>query len=242
MRDEISTLGGLNCFLIKNCEKPDLIVIVCHGYGANKEDLSPIGSDLLSSGSSLNKIWFVFPDAPLTLQGQSKAWWPIDMNELMMKVLSGDLNSVFQNPPPGLPDARSKLMKLIEELKKQTNIPTSHFVLSGFSQGSMLATDVSLHLEESPGGLVVFSGVLISEEEWTTQVLKRKGMKVMQTHGKQDPLLPFALGSRLKDFFEKNGMDLSFTAFSGGHTIAPQSIGDLVAFLLQILQKNASKH
>lgn len=38
----------------------------------------------------------------------------------------------------------------------------------------MLSTDVSLHIEEAPLGLVAFSGVFLAREEWTKQSAKRK--------------------------------------------------------------------
>jgi len=42
----------------------------------------------------------------------------------------------------------------------ETGLPLSRFVLGGFSQGAMLATDVTLRLEDSPGALIIYSGTM----------------------------------------------------------------------------------
>ncbi len=38
----------------------------------------------------------------------------------------------------------------------------------------MLSTDVALHLDETPAGLCVFSGVLLNQEEWKARAASRK--------------------------------------------------------------------
>jgi len=178
---------------------------------------------------------FVFPNAPLSVQGAfSKAWWPIDINALMLKVMSGNLKDVFTVPPPGLADSRALILKLVEELKDYNNVSTSKIVLCGFSQGSMLATDVALHLPESPAGLVVFSGVILAQEEWVAHAPARKGLKVFQSHGQQDPLLPYQLGVWLKDFFTSQAFSLEFVSFNGGHTIDTNVISKFAQFLLKL--------
>ena len=68
--------------------------------------------------------------------------------------------------PEGLASARRKLMALLEVAQVETGLPMSRFLLGGFSQGAMLATDVTLRLEEAPAGLAALSGTLLCEEEW----------------------------------------------------------------------------
>ena len=100
-------------------------------------------------------------------------------------------------------------MDLIRQLKEETGLPTSRFILAGFSQGGMLSTDVALHLDENPAALCSFSGPrgllllcllvsvlmlsqggLLCEDKWQPLMSQRKGMKVLLSHGAQDPLIP----------------------------------------------------
>lgn len=60
------------------------------------------------------------------------------------------------------------------------------------------------------------------EERWTTKVYRRKGLKVLQSHGTQDMVLHYPLGVQLKNWFEANSLQLHFESFPGDHTIPPQ--------------------
>jgi pimeloyl-ACP methyl ester carboxylesterase len=128
-------------------------------------------------------------------------WWPIDLNAMLLSFLSGQIT---KSVPPGLDEARRAVLAMIEQVQRDTNLPLSRFILAGFSQGAMLATDVALHLPESPAALAIFSvrmsshartrrthrartalmhdtipqGVLICEDEWKPLMSKRQGMKV----------------------------------------------------------------
>jgi len=85
----------------------------------------------------------------------------------------------------------------------------------------MLATHLALFLPEdlAPSALVVWSGVLINENEWRGVVANRKGLKVLQSHGTSDQILPYVMAEWLRDFFQENGLQTSFFPFDGAHTI-----------------------
>jgi phospholipase/carboxylesterase len=53
----------------------------------------------------------------------------------------------------------------------------------------------------------------------------------MQSHGRSDPILPFAAAERLRDFLKTAGADVRWVEFGGGHTIpmgALDGLGKLV--------------
>lgn len=56
-------------------------------------------------------------------------------------------------------------------------------------------------------------------------------MKVLQSHGTQDPLLPQALGTLLKSAFEAAGGKVDFISFDGGHTIPPAALTAFIKLL-----------
>jgi predicted esterase len=64
--------------------------------------------------------------------------------EEQMKVLRGDM-STFTSVPPGLEDARNRVLKLVEEIQKRTGLKTSDIVLAGFSQGKYLTLLFDFH-------------------------------------------------------------------------------------------------
>ena len=61
-------------------------------------------------------------------------------------------------------------------------------------------------------------------------------MKVYQSHGTSDPILPYQLGTMLKDFLQRNEVDLKFTSFGDGHTIPPHVISEFSTFLSSLYQ------
>lgn len=69
--------------------------------------------------------------------------------------------------------------------------------------------------------------------------MERRRYQVLQSHGRQDPLLPQALGTMLKDALEAAGVTVNYISFEGGHTLPPAA---LTAFtkLLQELSASSS--
>jgi phospholipase/carboxylesterase len=171
-------------------------------------------------------VQFVFPAAPLTIPEVpgGRAWWPIDMLQLQMAAIEGRFRDLRQSLPPQLPDARNRMFKLIELLQQATGVPLSRFVLGGFSQGAMLATDVTLRLPDAPGALIVHSGTLLAEPEWKGLAPCRAGLTVYQTHGTLDSLLPFESAAWLRDLLMDAGLNVSFYSFPGMHTIPREAI------------------
>jgi len=233
------TIAGSKCVVVENADSGyDAAIIICHGYGANEENLADIGDELLKSSSfKSKKIRFIFPRAPIELQQGAYAWWPLDFQALMMKGLTYGIDKVFDGPVPDGTDTALQLMiDLVEATKKETSLSTSQIILGGFSQGSWLMTDVMFDLDEPIGGLIVYSGALFRNKKWTKLAGKCKGVKVLQTHGLMDAMLPLQCGQQLKDFFETNELALDFTTFQGGHCIPPEGIQKMHDMIVAITE------
>lgn len=171
---------------------------------------------------------FFFPEAPLSLAEAGmpggRAWWMLDVERLNALLASGGLRDLRNDQPPELPAAREQLTTLIDQIRQETGLPMSRIVMGGFSQGSMLSVDVALRLPEPPALLAVFSGSLMSENFWRELASKRGPLQVLQSHGRQDMILPFQGGEWLRDLFEESGFDVEFIEFDGPHTIPPQAL------------------
>jgi phospholipase/carboxylesterase len=91
----------------------------------------------------------------------SRAWWLIDLEHIAAASQSPEgRRALAQEIPEGLDTARRQLRATVEGVATRTELPIGRIVLGGFSQGSMLATDLALRLEEAPAGLLIFSGTL----------------------------------------------------------------------------------
>lgn len=239
-------LGELDCRIItpggtgpgtSDSSVPELVLVLCHGFGAPGDDLVPVTVELFHKFPDLaERVQVVFPAAPLSLDAYGlpggRAWWMLDMEKLNRAIQTGEFRDLRREAPPGLAEAHRKFRGVVEELQRESGLPLSRFVLGGFSQGSMLVTDVALHLDEKPAGLVIWSGTLLHEEEWTVRMPSLSGVPVVQSHGTQDMILPFELAELLRDRLRSAGAEVEFIEFRGPHTIPPAAI-DASGRLLQ---------
>ncbi|MCA9600677.1 MAG: dienelactone hydrolase family protein [Polyangiales bacterium] len=198
------------------------VVVLLHGFGAPGTDLVPLWRVL----DVPREVRFVFPAAPIPLAMgmgfESRAWWMIDMAAYDRAVRTGEYRDLSRTIPDGLADARQKVNALLDAVEKELN--PSSLVLGGFSQGAMLSLDVALRGDRALAGLIVFSGTLLAREEWLPLLTKRAGLRVVQSHGRQDPILPFALAEELKGELEKAGAVVRWVPFQGAHEIPPPAL------------------
>ena len=203
-------------------------VILMHGYGAP-------GTDLVGLWRELNvprEVRFVFPEAPLELDFGGRAWWAIDMSRLQERFDRGLVEELIREVPAGLAEARAAVLDLLVALEREIGLTPEATVIGGFSQGSMLATDVVLRSARKFAGLAVLSGTLICHDEWRALMPARAGLAVLQSHGRADPVLPFFLAERLRDELQAAGLNVQFVPFNGGHGIpagALEALARLVA-------------
>jgi phospholipase/carboxylesterase len=218
------------------------LVVLLHGFGAPGDDLVPLWRQLAAPPGTR----FAFPEAPLELElgmpsglGSPRAWWMIDVAALERAMARGELRDMSRQTPEGLPEASAQIAELLSLLETELSVPSGQLVIGGFSQGAMLSADVALRSERALAGLVVLSGTLLSEPDWVSLMPKRKGLPVLQSHGRADPLLPFALAERLRDLLREAGLDVTWLPFNGGHGIAPGVLDELGPFIARATKAGA---
>jgi phospholipase/carboxylesterase len=206
------------------------VVVLMHGFGAAGDDLV----DLAHVLQLPNRPRFVFPEAPLSLDGgPGRAWWMLDM-ELFERRARGERIDRSGEIPPRLPAVRQQVTELLAEVTAFFGIGASRLVLGGFSQGSMVACDVALHADEKPAALLLLSSTLIAEPVWKPLMPSLSKLSVFQSHGRLDPLLPFEDAERLADLLRSGGADLSFMEFMGGHEIPPAVLAGMARTIVKL--------
>lgn len=244
MREILTTLGSLRCRVLQEGDRPPRLgVVLCHGFGAPGDDLVPLAEALLDERPQLRAdVRFLFPEAPLDLGAYgmpgARAWWNIDVGRFQRATLQGPeaLRALAQDIPEGLAPARRQLLATIQGFQQATGLATGQLVLGGFSQGAMLATDLTLRLEEAPAALAIFSGTVISRSEWAQRATTRRGLEVLQTHGRGDAILPYFGAEALRELLTAAGLQVEFVPFGGPHTIHPGGLSRLGALLERKLQ------
>ena len=233
-----TTLGQLHSVIFDppNEAAPERVVILSHGYGAPGTDLVPLAGELLQLEPSLApNTQFIFPAAPLSLDSLGlyggRAWWMIDLESRIAAIERGEIDAFRNEAPAGMSEASDALLKVVEEALSQSGLDASRLILGGFSQGSMVATDVALRLEQPPAALAVLSGTLLCEDNWKDLASRRGPLRVLQTHGHYDPILPFECALWLKDLFEEAGFAVDFRPFPGQHQIPMTALEGLAKLI-----------
>ncbi|MGC4088366.1 MAG: hypothetical protein QM756_10785 [Polyangiaceae bacterium] len=197
------------------------VVVLLHGFGAPGTDLVPLANEI----GAPSAVRFVFPMAPHVLDAHGpeayvpRAWWMIDVAALQVAVLTQNFAELAERKPDGIDEARAQLEEFLAGLLPALGVGPEQCVLGGFSQGAMLSTDTLLRSSARYAGLMALSGTLLTRSEWTQLIAARRGLSVLQSHGSDDPILPFQLAQELKSLFEQGGLDVDWVAFRGGHSI-----------------------
>ena len=223
---EARRIAGLDSHVFVPDQEPKVVAVLCHGFGAPGDDLVPLAAQLLDGNPYLlSHLMIAVPAAPLDLGPYGlpggRAWWPVNIEQLSRETEQGEIE---KHKPPELPEARAQVNALIDEVMQETGVPISKFVLGGFSQGSMIATDVALTRPEAPGGLIIWSGTLINRGDWESGAERLKDLPVVQTHGRNDPILSYSAAVQLREFLKSQGADLNFISFHGPHTITIEGL------------------
>ncbi len=211
------------------------LVVLLHGFGAPGDDLVAL-SEYLDAPAGTR---FLFPEAPISIPmgfGDSRAWWMIDMARIQADRAAGKSRDMSNEIPRGLPEARERMKSFLDELHRKVGVDPKHTILGGFSQGAMLSCDALLHSAQPYVGLIQLSGTLVAKPEWGPLLAKRKGLPLFQSHGTQDPILPYAMAERLRDEFLQAGMNVDWQPFRGGHEIPEPVLRKLGSFMLKVLR------
>ncbi len=198
-------------------------LILLHGYGAPGADLLPFGEWLRSANDD---VAVVVPAAPIALPHGGRAWFPLPGDWRERRARGEDLGRLAL---PGLSDAVAAVERVLGEVVRSGASP---IVIAGFSQGAMMALHVGARSEHVEG-IWAMSGMAIDRERWVSALPGRR-LRIVLSHGLQDPIVPFSEMQRLTRIVLDAGVNLVQVPFQGGHTIAPDVRNALVGEMRQI--------
>ncbi|QNI52943.1 phospholipase/carboxylesterase [Synechococcus sp. BIOS-E4-1] len=185
-------------------------LVLLHGWGADAEDLLPLGDGLAAAAP--------VPAECIGLQapephpgGQGRQWY-----------------GLFPSDWQAVPSATQQLRHRIEELDLET-IPLSKTVLIGFSQGGAMALHVGCDLPLA--GVISCSGY--PHPGWKPPSTRPP---VLLLHGRNDDVVPAAAAEKLFELLRPGSNECSLKIFAGGHTIpleAQQAMAESIVSWLQ---------
>lgn len=206
---------------------PVATIIVLHGLGADGNDFVPVAQEL--DLRAIGPVRFVFPHAPtmpVTINGGyvMRAWYDI---------LGADL--VRREDEAGLRNSATLVDALIEN-EKARGIPANRIVLMGFSQGCAMALMTGLRHAERLGGIIGLSGYLpLAATTGVERHAANHDVPIFLAHGKVDPVVPLVRATASRDALLALGYQPEWHEYYMPHSVAPEEIGDINAFLLRVL-------
>jgi len=190
-------------------------IVLFHGFGADYNDLV----SLYKTYSGAQRATWIFPNGPVKVSlgfgFSGRSWFEIDLDLLQAAFRAEDYESVED----AFPEEIAEIRKQIDGFLAKLNISPHQLILGGFSQGAVLATEVALNSSKKFAGLAIFSGTLVHQKQWAKLATQKKSMPFFQTHGKNDPILPFVLAQNLEALLLEAKFDGQLHPFEGGHEL-----------------------
>lgn len=208
---------------------PVATVIIMHGLGADGRDFLPIAEQL--ELDSIGPVRFLFPNAPVipvTINGgyEMPAWYDI---------MTADL--VRREDEAGLRASRLQVEALIAG-ETARGIPASSIVVAGFSQGCAMALMVGLRHAEALAGVIGMSGYLpladLAAAERTAASLVTP---IFLAHGTQDEVVALPRAVESRNALTSMGYSVDWHEYRMAHSVCPEEVLDVQAFLLRVLPK-----
>lgn len=148
------------------------LVVLCHGYGADGNDLiglAPHWQRMLPS------VAFAAPNAPQRCAGSPSGhqWFPIsriDPHEM----------------GKGVESAAAPLNAFLDAELARLELAPDRLALVGFSQGTMMVLHVGLSRPAKPACIVGYSGMLAG----AAPALGADAPPILLVHGDADPMIP----------------------------------------------------
>ena len=158
-------------------DKPEKLVILCHGYGSNGDDLIGLVPHLKRV---LSNAVYVSPNAPEVCVGSPNGYQWFALSDLGQEErLVGTLK------------AAPTLDNFINQELERYGLVNKDLILIGFSQGTMMCLHVGLRRLSDIAGIIGFSGAMTLPENWKDEISSKP--PTILIHGEQDNVVPVQL-------------------------------------------------
>ena len=202
---------------IETGSQPQAAVIWLHGLGADGHDFEPIVPELALA----QPVRFVFPHAPVR---------PVTINQGMRMRAWYD---IFQFGGGAEDEAGIRAsQRLVEELIEQQPVPANRIVLAGFSQGGAVVLQAALRHRERLAGVLALSTYLpLHATLEAERSAANRDLPIFMAHGHYDDVIPLARAEQSRRLLESLGYPVEWRAYAMPHSLCPQEIQDICAFL-----------
>ena len=178
-------------------EKPQQIIVLCHGYGGDGKDISSLA---INWQRFLPNAIFLCPNAPevCSINPQGYQWFDLssDSEEIIHK------RSIV---------AEEKLNIFLDQALDNFQLEYKNLALVGFSQGCMIGIQTSIKKKNQISCLVGYSGKIINQKSLSENINSRP--KIFLMHGDKDIIVPPIHLLEAKEFLVNQGIKIKTKMF-----------------------------
>ncbi|MGV3590715.1 MAG: alpha/beta hydrolase [Gammaproteobacteria bacterium] len=196
-------------------------IIWLHGLGANGHDFEPIVPELRLPQELA--IRFIFPHAPqmpVTVNNGfvMPAWYDIHEFGTERKFNAAQLL------------ASALAVHALIDREVERGIPADRIMLIGFSQGGAVNYQAGLTYDKPLAGMAALSTYFPTAEAIEVHPANAQ-LPIMICHGSSDDILPLGMAMNSKRQLERLNLAPEFYTYQMPHSVCPQEITDISAFI-----------
>ena len=177
--------------------KPEKIIVLCHGYGGDGKDISMLA---LNWQRFLPETIFLCPNAPeiCSVSPQGYQWFDLS-SEKEEVILEKSL------------EAEGKLSIFLDQVLDNYQLQSEDLALVGFSQGCMMSLQVGLKKKEKINCLIGYSGKVINQKYLSKNITSKP--KIFLMHGENDTIVSPTYLLEAKEYLKNQGIKIKTKLF-----------------------------
>ena len=193
---------------------PPPLLVLLHGYGSHEEDLMGLAPQLDP------RFLVASARAPQELDLGGFAWFPVEFTPLGLSLRYEEAEA-----------ARDQVVALVRALQQEHGSVPEQTLLLGFSQGASMALSAALEHPELVAGVASLSGLFAKQMLPDQDPEKLRGLPVLMTHGRDDPLILIGQARKSRDLLARLPVDLTYREYDMGHEIDWECVLELRVWL-----------
>ncbi|MBC3846463.1 alpha/beta fold hydrolase [Winogradskyella echinorum] len=193
------------------------LLIMCHGYGSDENDLFSFGSELPE------ELMIISLRAPYAMQPYGNAWYAINF----------DAEKGKWNDNEQAKQSVDLIAEFIDYACKTYAVDSNNVTLLGFSQGTILSYAVALTYPIKVKNIVALSGYI--NEDILPDSIKNNDVSHLNffcSHGSVDQVIPVDWARKAPEFLKALNINHTYSEYPVGHGVAPQNFYDFKNWLI----------
>ncbi|WP_439151110.1 alpha/beta hydrolase [Winogradskyella sp.] len=197
-------------------QKDAPLLIMCHGYGSDENDLFSFVSELPE------ELFIISLRAPYPMQPFGNAWYAINFD--------ADKGKWSDNVQAK--QSLDLISQFIDYACETYPVDSNNVTLLGFSQGTILSYAVALNYPKKVKNIVALSGYinvdLLPDNFQESDV---SHLNFFCSHGSVDQVIPVDWARKTPEVLNRLGVNHVYFEYPVGHGVAPQNFYDFKDWL-----------